>query len=304
MPNYILHIIFIGLLFMACVNKPEEMTGPTMGSLEIIADESMKYVVEQEENIFERTYPYAKLNIRYMPENDVIRSFMQDTFQVIMTTRQLTEEEVKYFEQRQAHPRQYAFATGALAFIVNKNVKDTTFTYETLITLFRDKEGGKLFVIENAKSGITGEILRLINSDTLPSHFYALNSKKEVIDYVMTHDNAIGIVDLNDLSDSDAQFAKEILASIELVGISRPVDSIQHGFVRPYQYNLQDRKYPFTRDLYIISRTGKSDVGTGFASFITGEIGQKIVLKSGLLPKYQSERVLEIRNSSDIKVIK
>ena len=56
MSNYSLYMIFIGLLFMACVNKPEEMTGPTMGSLEIIADESMKYVVEQEENIFERTF--------------------------------------------------------------------------------------------------------------------------------------------------------------------------------------------------------------------------------------------------------
>ena len=144
----------------------------------------------------------------------------------------------------------------------------------------------------------------MIDKDELPKHMYALESKKEVMDYVKSHENAIGIVDISDISDSDDQQAKDLLDSIELLGISRPIDSIQSGFVKPFQYNLQDRKYPFTRDLYIISRTGKSDVGTGFASFITGEIGQKIVLKSGLLPKYQSERVLEIRNSSDIKVIK
>jgi hypothetical protein len=45
-------------------------------------------------------------------------------------------------------------------------------------------------------------------------------------------------------------------------------------------------------------------VGIGFASFIAGEIGQKIILKAGLLPRYQSERVLEIGPVEDIKVVK
>ena len=170
--------------------------------------------------------------------------------------------------------------------------------------MFNEPENGKVFVIENAKSGISRQILEMIDTTKLPSHFYALDSKKEVIDYVLGHNNAIGIVDWSDISDSDNRFAREVLSSIELLGISRPVDSLQHGYVKPYQYNLQDQTYPFTRDLYIISRTGKSDVGTGFASFIAGEIGQKIILKSGLLPKYQSERVLEMRYTSDIKVIK
>ena len=44
--------------------------------------------------------------------------------------------------------------------------------------------------------------------------------------------------------------------------------------------------------------------GIGFASFITGEIGQKIILKAGLLPKYQSERIIELSPIQDIKVIR
>lgn len=303
MPNSSLYMILSGLVFLACVDKPENRVGPTMGTLDIIADESMKYLVEQQENVFERTYPHAKLNIQYLPEHEMFRKFMQDTFKVIMTTRPLTSEEIAYFNQRQSHPIQSGFGTGAIAFIVNKNVADTVFTYEAIISLFKEDQG-KLFVIENAKSGITREILSVSGQSELPGHFYAFNTKKEVTDYVLAHDNAIGIVDLSDISDSDNQQGKEIVNNINFLGISRPLDSIQDGFVKPYQYNLQDRKYPFTRDLYIISRTGKSDVGAGFASFVAGEIGQKIVLKSGLLPKYQSERILEIRNSSDIKVIK
>ena len=280
------------------------MTGPTIGAIDIVADESIRYIVEQEENIFERTYKYAQVNITYLPEVDMFNKFMTDSIRVIMTTRPLTSEEVKFFEQKNSYPRQTAFATSALAFLVKKNVPDTVFTYEQMISKFRDDQNGKLFVIENAKSGISQEIVQLINAETLPKHFYALNSKKEVIDYILTHDNAIGIVDWSDISDSDNQEAKELLSNTELLGISRPLDSIQKGFVKPYQYNLQDRVYPFTRDLYIITSTGKTDVSTGFASFVSGDIGQKIILKAGLLPKYQTERVVEIRNSGDIKVEK
>ena len=280
------------------------MVGPTIGTVDIVADESIRYIIEQEENIFERSYKYAQVNITYLSEVDMFKKFMTDSVRVIMTSRPLTNAEVKLFEQKKSFPRQTAFATSALAFLVSKNGPDTAYTYEEMIDMFKDDQKGKLFVIENAKSGISQEIIKMINAETLPRHFYALNSKKEVIDYVVTHENAIGIVDWSDISDSDNQEAKALLSNIELIGISRPVDSLQQGFVKPYQYNLQDRIYPFTRDLYIITSTGKTDVSTGFASFVSGDIGQKIILKAGLLPKFQTERVIEIRNSADIKVVK
>ncbi len=298
--------ISCSLLFfqIACVKKAEEMTGPTMGSLDIIADESIKDIVQQEEDIFERTYPYAKLNISYLAEYDMFHKLLADSIDAIMTTRPLTGEEIDHFKQLTIYPVQTAFARGAIAFMVNKNQADTTYTYEEMMSMFRAPSKDKVFIIENAKSGISNVILKLIDKPALPDHFYALNSKKEVLDYLAKHDNAIGIVDWSDLSDSDNSLTREILSSVHLLGISRPADSIQHGFVYPYQYNLQDDIYPFTREFYFISKTGMTDVGTGFASFISGEIGQKIILKAGLLPKFQSERVMEIRHTSDIKVIK
>lgn len=291
------------IMVLSCVKEPEEMTGPTIGTLGIVSDESIKYIVEQEENIFERSYKYAKLNISYHPEREVFKKLLEDSVKAVLTTRPLNAEETAFFEKKNLHPRQYAFATSALAFITHKNPTDTAYTYEELVRLFEDGNG-KVFVIENARSGITNEILRLIDTTGLPAHFYALDARDKVIDYILSHENAIGIVDWSDISDSDNSIAKEVLNSIELIGISRPLDSVQHGYLKPYQYNLQDRLYPFTRDLYFISNTGMNDVGTGFAFFISGEIGQKIILKSGLLPKFQSERVLEITTSSDIKVIK
>lgn len=302
--SYIMPVIPLILASSACVQKPEQMSGPTIGSLDIIADESIRYIVEQEEEIFERTYKHANLDITYMPEFDMYKRFMSDSIRMIITTRTLTNDELEYFDQRQSHPVTTEFATGALAFITNKNNRDTTFTYEGIMEMMRDSSEGKLFVIENAKSGISREIMALLKTPSLPPHFYAFQSKQEVVDYLEGHDNAIGIVDWSEISDSDNPGAQKMLEEVDLVGISRPLDSIQYGFVKPYQYNLQDDKYPFTRDLYMISRTGKNDVGSGFASFVAGDIGQRIILKSGLLPKFQSERILEIRTTSEIEVVK
>lgn len=299
------HIFFFLILItLGCVKKVEDMEGPTIGRLNVWADVSIKDLVGQEEEIFERQYQYAHIDIRYTNEHDMFKAFIDDTIDAIVANRMLTTKELDYLHSLQSIPRHYAFATSAIAFVVNKTVPDTNYTYEQMIGMLGQPKDDELFVIENVKSGITNEVLRRIAQETLPAHFYALNSKQEVLAYVDTHDNAIGIIDYSDISDSDMAYTREVLAQINLLGISRPLDSIQAGFVKPYQYNLQDRKYPFTRDLYFISKTGKNDVGLGFATFLCAEIGQKIVLKAGLLPKYQTLRSIEINYTNDIKVIK
>ena len=298
--------IFLLLFFttIACVKKAEDIEGPTMGSLQILADESIKDIVEQEEEIFERFYPYAHLDISYTSERDMFMKLLEDSVDMVITTRMLTTEETSYLSKRQSVPRHFPFATSAIAFIANKQATDTVYTYENMKSILADSASGKVFVIENVKSGITEEVLHLVNKPVLPGHFYALASNKEVLAYVQAHENAIGIIEYAAIGDTDSAFTREVLKQVNLVAVTRPQDSIQYGFLKPFQYNLQDGKYPFTRKLYVINNTGKSDVGIGFASFICGEIGQKIVLKAGLLPIYQTERNLEFKNSGDIKVIK
>ena len=299
---YLLFLLFSTSI--ACVKKAEDIEGPTMGALRILADESIKDIVEQEEEIFERFYPYARLDITYTNERDMFAQLLVDSIDLIMSTRRLNAEETSYLSRRQSEPRHFAYATSAIAFIANRNAADTAYTYEKMVSMLGDSASGRIFVIENVKSGITEQILQLINKPDLPGHFYALASKKEVFEYIKAHENAIGIIDYVAIGDSDSAFTREVLAEVNLLALSRPQDSIQYGFLKPYQYNLQDRKYPLTRELYVINNTGKSDVGIGFASFICGEIGQKIVLKAGLLPTYQTERNLEFKNSPDIKVVK
>jgi phosphate transport system substrate-binding protein len=51
------------------------------------------------------------------------------------------------------------------------------------------------------------------------------------------------------------------------------------------------------RHLYIVNCQGYSGLGMGFGSFLTGERGQRIILKSGLVPEQIPTRKIKIRNT-------
>ena len=292
-------LLATGLISMIqCKSKPYEMVSPTTGNVKIAVDENLKDIIAQEKEIFESIYKYAKVDLLILPENTLINNLYSDSIHGAFLTRNLTTEELDFFKQKQQYPRPVHFATGALAFVVSNQYPDTAYTYETLVSFLSDPSKGKKFIIENNKSGIATQVLKIIGKDSLPKNIYAKLSKKEIYDYIHQDLNSIGIIDYSDISDSDLPSTKELYLNNNLLAISRPKDSVQHGYIRPYQYNLKDKLYPFTRDLYYVNTSGLNDVSAGFIAFVAGEIGQKIILKSGLLPKYQSERWVEFKSYS------
>ncbi len=303
----ILLYLYLSTFFLiSCGKKMNTESSPTAGEISIYCDVSLKSIVEQEEQIFERNYPLAKINIQYLNENELYKGFINDSLEIIIATRDLDSTLLEYLDKvKNLHPRIFPFAVTANAFICSHKSIDTILTFENIIDalqgqgLLKDKK----FIIENKSSGIARTLIEMGALNQLPSNFFAVNNLDSVIDYVSNHSESIGIIDWSRVSDSDDPIAQKYLSKINLIKISRPIDSLQKGYVPPFQYHLQDHIYPFTKTISVISRSGKSDLGLGFASFITGEIGQRIILKAGLLPLYQTDRWIELKSTGNIKVV-
>jgi phosphate transport system substrate-binding protein len=78
-----------------------------------------------------------------------------------------------------------------------------------------------------------------------------------------------------------------------VVGISKKDNPASvDDYVQPYQGYLAQGTYPLKREVFIISREARAGLGTGFASFITGDKGQRIILKSGLVPASMPVRIV------------
>jgi phosphate transport system substrate-binding protein len=301
--NYRIYFIFLVIL-VSCKKETNKESSPTKGEVEIFVDSNLRSIMDQQKEVFERNYPYAKLKLNYLDEISIIKKFLYDSTEIIILSRALDSVEIKFLNNRKLIPRHYELARTAIAFVSNKSSLDSTFSFESINHIAMDSLNDKnLLVIENANSGISQYLLKVFHGEKFSKNVFAAENKDKIIEHLNQSPTSIACFDWSEISDSDDPKAKAILSKVKLLAISRPKDSVQHGFILPYQYNLQDKLYPFCRDIYFISRSGKSDLGLGFASFVAGEIGQKIMLKAGLLPKYQSERLIELKNK-DFKVIK
>ena len=74
------------------------------------------------------------------------------------------------------------------------------------------------------------------------------------------------------------------------------VQSKDNSLSKPSQDNIASGSYPLTREIKMLNYQGSSGLGMGFASFVGGDIGQRIILKSGLVPIRIPGRNIKIRS--------
>jgi phosphate transport system substrate-binding protein len=300
MIKFILNSMLLIIWMTSCKHKEPEKTliSPVTGTLNIWCDESLKDIISQQEDVFESAYKYAKINLHYAPESEVIRLFYKDSIDVMVVSHGIDSIDIKEFKQRKIFPRQYRFGKSAIAFIRSKDHKEAIYSYDQMVSMLKGGPSNQVFAIESNKSGIAREILIHTHTKDLNKNIYALRNKEDVISWAQNNPNGIGIIDWSAISDMDDPKTRATLEKISLVSI---IGKDGESYT-PHQENLNGL-YPFTRDLYFVRRLGLNDVSLGFATFICEERGQKIMLKAGLLPEYQSERWVEFKGLKDIKVV-
>ncbi len=293
--------IYIILSSIACKQKEvkEFKNNSLLGVADVWCDESLKFIVQQEEEAFEHLYKYAQINVHYGSEQEIMKAFYKDSIDAMIVSASIDTNDLKKFNQKKIFPRQYKFATSAIAFITSKENNLDSISKEALFALFKSDSKQK-FVVENTSSGIAKTMLKEIGLEKFNGNVFAKNSNSEVIAWLTANPKDIGLIDWSEVSDSDDANGQALLRQVKLIAVSNKKEDPLH--YQPLQYNLAG-SYPFTRDLYFIRRTGNTDVNLGFASFVCGEIGQKVLLKAGLLPNYQTERWIEFKGLTDIKVV-
>lgn len=65
----------------------------------------------------------------------------------------------------------------------------------------------------------------------------------------------------------------------------------------PSRARLYLRDYPLTRDVYIVLTDLRGTLPAGFTHFVAGDRGQRIILKSGLVPATRPIRTVEIKET-------
>jgi phosphate transport system substrate-binding protein len=299
--------IFSMVIWMQCAKAPGRDTKdtPNTGEITVVADETLLPIAEAQAQVFNATYDRARINMRYKSELAAVNDLMNDSTQMIIIGRQLKPEEKAYFESRRLMPQQTKVALDGIALITHKSNRDTALTYQQAVKILRGeltnrKELGKggstniNLVFDNSNSGTVSFILNEIGATKLPKNAFATQSNTDAIRFVSENEDAIGIIGWSWLSDSDDPKAKAFLEKINVIGITPKHDSLPKGSYRPYQLAMKQNLYPFTRSVYCIVRDRSAGLASGFSRFIFSDIGQKIMLKAGIVPAEEPERIIEI----------
>lgn len=304
-------IAIISLSLFACNNEPkgkEFKDTPTEGSITVSCDESLKPIMEAEKEVFESLYPNAKINMVFMSEYDAIQYMLNDSARFAIVTRDLLPEEVEVLNSQQiSHARYHKLGYDAVGFILNTANTDTSFSLKQIYGLLsgqlnnwkqlnpNSKLGDIQVVFDSPKSGAI-RLLKdsVLKGSALGKNCFALKSNPEVLDYVQKNKNAIGIIGVSWISDTDDTQSKFFLSNVKVAEVEPILMRVVGITNKPIQGNIALKQYPYYRMIRVASREMREGLGTGFASFMESEPGQKIILKGGLVPFRSSIRTVNL----------
>lgn len=293
--SYLFALVFVVINFSCnqIAKFSDEEQSMISGKTKMLADESLFPIVDDECQIFANIYKQSEIEIIYKPQSELLPLFLNDSIDVAIMARALTEAEAKYYEDKKIVIKTTKFAIDGIALITGQQNQDSTISVEELkqVLLGRAKTATN-FVFDHPKSSTVEYLMNLSGIKEFPKNIYALASNKEVISYIKKHPQAIGIVSVAWIKRPTADIKADV-ESLKLMSVS---DKVNGEVFKPSQSNLKTKKYPLTRGLYLINCQGRAGLGTGFAVFLAGDVGQRIILKSGLAPDSLPSRQIMFRN--------
>lgn len=297
-------IALAGIFFLiSCRNdkkaedKPVEET-LTSGSIVLLTDNTLQPIVDDVLTIFHSVYDRANIKQVNKDEAEIINLLLKDSAAVAVLPRKLTAEEENHFLKRKITPRISQFGFDAVALITNKQSTDTIINLEDIYNILRGNESSlkSKLVFDNPSSSTVQYLLAKAGVTKVPErNIYSLQSTGEVVKYVHDNKDVVGIIGLNWLLQPPASLSGYV-ENIKVMGVKNvKAEGNSDKYYKPSQRNLGLGLYPLTRSLYVLNYQGKNGLGMGFATYIRGTEGQRIILKSGLLPVMIPTREIAVR---------
>lgn len=317
-------MVAIAALVMTTVSCENYRNKPAIsGKSTVMCDESFKNVLDDEIAVFEYTYKQTEIEPVYCGESEALDSLLNDKCNMIISYRELTEQQKRHLKSQDRAYRCRQIAVDGIAVITNTANDIDQLTMDNLRDIFSGKvtTWGQVFptklkndsvkvVFDRNGSGAMHFIRdKFLAGKDFPIKFFAMRSSEDVFKAVMANKNAMGLVsvswitsDLKGVEQTIDERVKSLESNNDPSNVTftdkvkvMPIcpDNDITG-VLPYQAYLYDGSYPLYRPIYAIDAS-LGGVAHDFYVFITGTIGQKIILQTGIVPAAEPVRVVSIQ---------
>lgn len=320
--NFLIVAMLPLLFFFSCKKKVEkDRWTDTLrsGIVRIASDENLKVMIDAQVTSFEAYHNYQAIVVPiYATENEAIRLLIEDSVRLAIATRDLNAEEKADLEARNMYLKKFIIAFDGIALIANQMNPDSILGIPTIKKILtgeitewsqinpKTSLGSIRLLFDNKDSGILRYMADSVaGRSSISGNLYALNNTSEVMGKVAEMPNAIGLVGASVLSEEAGPEYRKLKKDIRIFRISHEDKPTLENSYLPYAGDIIQENYPFWRPIYTLLTDPRSGISSGFTIFLSQEIGQKIILKSGLLPisgpNVRDVRILDVPLDQDIK---
>lgn len=294
-----------------CMKYEKDANSHTTGTTTMMCDNTFENIMKQEIDVFEYQYPQAHILARYGTQREALDSLMSFKTKTIVIARDLTQKEKDFIKSKNHVVRSSKIAVDAVALIVNPANPVYKLTKKEISEILsgstrnwndiEPNDLGEISVVFDDKASSLATYMRdsLLNGGQFGPNVYAQGSVPAVFKAVMENKNAIGVLGVtwitSDMSSADLspeQLTEQVLSDDPVVGATLS-DSVKVLSIyndaearayKPYQEHIFNGTYPLFRQMFMITTGTSGSLASGFYAFVTGDIGQKIIMKTGILP--------------------
>jgi phosphate transport system substrate-binding protein len=288
-------IVFVCWLLAGCKSydeqEKERPDSPKRGTIRVSADESFKPIIDQMVMVYESNHPGTKINVDYKPEAECMKDLFNDSVRMIIATRDVSEEERDaMIDSLKIGPKSMVIARDGISVIVHPSEQDTLFTMHEIKQVLTGRYNKKLIpVFDGLKATSTVRFIidSVLRGDSLTPTAMAARSS------VSKTPGVIGFIGVSWIGNPEDTSQLSFLKKVKVVSLEttdRP-----DAYAKAYQANIYFKRYPMVRDLVYILKENYTGLGTGFANFMSGEIGQIIFNRAYLAPTQKKLGIRPVR---------
>jgi len=305
-------ILFVIALVSCQTKSNDKFTDTyTSGTIKIAVDNNFQPIVKEELDVLKAQLPNANIIPIYTDELSAIDLLVKDSVRVVVATRPLSEKELNYLKEKKYFPKSYKLAVDGIALIVNNSNPDTlisVYNLRKILTgqvkqwkeIFPKSKLGKFRVVfDNPNSStVRYAIDSICIGQKLSEDLNAQHSNEEVINYVSKTPNAIGVIGVNWLNNRKDTTNLSFNNNVRVMSLTNQEVATPENCYKPFQAYLFYENYPLTRTIYVIVNDPRGSLPSSVSNFLTGDRGQRIILKAGLVPATQPVRVVHINDEN------
>ncbi len=288
-------IVFSTLVITSCQNTSGELPNtPTTGKISIWGENTFQYILLPQVDLFETIYKNSQIQLQFKSEVECIQGLLNDRCKIIFINRSLSPHEQKIFQTHNLIIQQTPVAYSAIA-LFGKPFQKKGINIHQLKQIFMGDSIYKIIFFRNNNGSMLYCKDSLIGGKSFGENCFSVEDSSEFRNYLINHENVIGIIDYAFICDDDDKWIKNLkYPSNDTLLI--PVRKTENSpAFYPDQSNIATREYPLTRTIYAIRRGDDFSLSAGFEAFIAGEKGQILFKKMGLVPTIDRERKIEMK---------